>query len=143
MTRKMVMLLVAVLGFGLGVSWTSAQTTTQGSIAGTVHDATGAIIPNAAIRIVNNATNVTAVLNAGASGDFTAPLLDPGDYTVTVTAPGFGTFRVDHVIVQVGQTTQVDDKNDGRGSHIRGRSYRGGSGDELRVGELFLEHQFD
>src|SRR5580693_3771082 len=110
MTRKIVMLLVAALGFGLGASWTSAQTTTQGSIAGTVQDATGAIIPNAAIRIVNNATNVTAVLNAGASGDFTAPLLDPGDYTVTVSASGFGTFRVDHVIVQVGQTTQVATK---------------------------------
>jgi hypothetical protein len=110
MTRKIAMLLVAVLGFGLGASWTSAQTTTQGSIAGTVQDATGAIVPNAAIRIVNNATNVTAVLNAGGSGDFTAPLLDPGVYTVTVTAPGFGTFRVDHVIVQVGQTTQVATK---------------------------------
>src|SRR5580658_9482752 len=101
MTRQIAMLLVAVLGFGLGASRTSAQTTTQGSIVGTVQDATGAIVPNAAIRIVNNATNVTAVLNAGSSGDFTAPLLDPGVYTVTVTAAGFGTFRVDHVIVQV------------------------------------------
>ena len=104
--------LAVLVLFGLGITAGKmmAQTTTQGSITGTVLDATGAIVPNATIKIVNNATNATAVLSAGASGDFAAPLLEPGDYTVTVTAPGFGTFRADHVIVQVGQATQVSTK---------------------------------
>ena len=107
MTRKIAMLLVAVLGFGLGASWTLAQTTTQGSIKGTVMDATGAVVPNATVKIVNNATNATIGLTSSASGDFAAPLLEPGDYTVTVSAAGFATYQANHVIVYVGQATQV------------------------------------
>jgi hypothetical protein len=78
----------------LGAGRAMAQTTTQGSIAGSTLDSTGAILPNATVKIVNNATNVSTVLQSGNSGDFAAPLLDPGEYTVTVTAPGFGTYQV-------------------------------------------------
>ena len=35
----------------------NAQTYTEGAIAGTVFDSTGAVVPGAAISIVNNGTN--------------------------------------------------------------------------------------
>ena len=88
----------------------TAQTTTQGSIIGTTMDPTGAVVPNAKIQIVSDATNVATSLTGDSSGNFDAPLLDPGTYTITVTAPGFNTFKVRQVVVQVGQATRVTPK---------------------------------
>ena len=87
--------------------YAAAQTTTQGSITGTTFDATGAVVVHAVVKIVNNATNATTVLTSDSNGGFIAPLLEPGEYTVNVSAPGFDTFRVQHVIVQVGQATEL------------------------------------
>jgi len=98
------MLCVAFVGQSI------AQSTTQGSISGTVADATGAVIPGATIKIVNDGTNATVTLTADASGYYKDPLLEPGSYTVTVTAPGFEVFKENKVIVQVSTVTTVDPK---------------------------------
>jgi hypothetical protein len=84
-----------------------AQSTTQGAIAGTVEDATGAVIPGAAVTIHNDGTNAENHLTADSSGYFSAPLVEPGVYTVTITASSFGTIVEKHVVVQVGQQTSV------------------------------------
>jgi hypothetical protein len=65
-------------------------------------------LPNAAVTIHNNGTNAEQHLKADSSGYFMAPLLEPGTYTVTIDAPGFGEFTADTVIVQVGQLTTVE-----------------------------------
>ena len=85
-----------------------AQSTTQGAIAGTVFDSTGAVVPGASISIVNNGTNAALALKADGSGYYKAPELQPGNYTVTVTAPGFETYRQVNVIVIVNESTAVD-----------------------------------
>ncbi len=91
--------------------WTSAsilaQSTSQGAIAGTAEDSTGAAIPGAVVTIHNDGTNADHPLTADASGYFNAPLLEPGTYTVTITAPSFGTEVEKGVVVQVGQLTTV------------------------------------
>ena len=84
-----------------------AQSTTQGAVAGTVEDPTGAVVSGAAVSIRNNNTNATVQVTADASGYFNAPLLEPGTYTVTVTAPGFASYRADSVTVVVGQVTSL------------------------------------
>ena len=84
-----------------------AQSTTQGAIAGTVLDSSGAAVPNAAVTIHNTATNADIHLSPDQSGYFKAPLLDPGTYTVTIAAPGFGNETDDHVDVVVGQITTL------------------------------------
>jgi hypothetical protein len=105
MTKVKVFFLLAVLGLTVGRML--AQTTTQGSISGTTYDVSHAVIPNATVRIVNSATNAVLALKSGDSGEFVAPLLEPGEYTVSINAPGFDTYRANHVIVQVGQSTHV------------------------------------
>src|ERR1700679_94434 len=70
-----------------------AQSSTQGAIAGTVEDATEAVIPNATITVHNNGTNAEQKYTADASGYFKDPLLEPGTYTVTISAPGFKEYR--------------------------------------------------
>jgi len=101
---------VAVLGLLAAAPALLAQTTTQGAIAGTVSDNTGAVLPNAVVKIVNDATNNESVLHSNATGDFTAHLLEPGTYTVVVNVTGFSTYRAKQVIVQVGQTTTLEVK---------------------------------
>jgi hypothetical protein len=92
----------------LAVRPMQAQSTTQGAIGGTVFDKTEATIPKASITVHNDGTNAEIHLITDESGYFKAPLLEPGTYTVTVTAPGFGKYRATTVIVQVGQLTTVE-----------------------------------
>ena len=85
----------------------SAQTSTQGAITGTTTDASGAVVPGTTVTIVNDATNSRIVLQSNANGDFLAPLLEPGSYTVTFSSPGFQTFIAQKVLVQVSQSTKL------------------------------------
>jgi hypothetical protein len=84
------------------------QSTTQGAISGTVFDATNAAIPNAKVVIVNNGTNAEQTLTTGESGGYKAPLLAPGTYTVTISAPGFGETKSTGVVVQVQTVTELN-----------------------------------
>lgn len=84
-----------------------AQTQTQGAITGTVEDATGAVVPKATIVVHNSATNADTKLTSDDSGYFNAPLLQPGEYNVTITAGGFASYVENHVIVQVSQATTL------------------------------------
>jgi hypothetical protein len=99
---------VFVLVAFVGSAGLIAQSTTQGSITGTVMDPSGAVVSNAAISIKNIATGFTLNLVADGSGFYKAPLLEPGEYTVSVTAPGFANFRAEHVVVVVGQVTSIE-----------------------------------
>ena len=79
-----------------------AQSTTQGAIGGTVVDTSGAAVAGAAVTLHNDGTNAEFKLTADASGYFKAPLVPPGTYTVTIVAPGFGTYSAKTVAVTVG-----------------------------------------
>jgi hypothetical protein len=103
-------LLALAAGVALATGMAAAQSTTQGAIAGTVEDATSAVISNATITIHNEGTNAEKKLTSDASGYFIAPLLEPGAYTVTIVATGFGTESQTHVTVQVGQLTTLTPK---------------------------------
>jgi hypothetical protein len=84
-----------------------AQTSTQGSIAGTVMDQAGAVVGNVAVTIHNMGTNAEINLTADSGGFFKAPLLEPGSYSVSFTAPGFAPYRANSVLVVVGQVTTI------------------------------------
>jgi hypothetical protein len=60
-----------------------------GSINGTVTDATGAVVPNASITLVNVANGAQRVSTTNSQGDYSITQLPPADYRITVTAAGF------------------------------------------------------
>jgi hypothetical protein len=105
---RCIALLLTVVATSFSVAY--AQSTTQGAIAGTVEDATGAAIPGAKVVIHNDGTNAEHVLAGDGSGYFNEPLLEPGVYTVTVSASGFGSEVESHVTVFVGQQTTLAPK---------------------------------
>ncbi len=61
----------------------------RGTIAGSVLDPSGAVVPGAQVVVVNTAMGTRVVLRTNTEGRYAAPLLIPGLYTVEVEAPGF------------------------------------------------------
>jgi hypothetical protein len=89
--RRPLLAMTAALGLAIGCSNAFAQSG-AGSIQGTVTDSTGAVIPNATIHIVNQATNVAGDARSNAVGFYQVPGLFTGTYTVTATAPNMKTY---------------------------------------------------
>src|ERR1051326_9127670 len=89
-------LLVVFLGCA---AW--AQNVT-GSIAGTVKDPSGALVPNATVTLTDTDKNaVVRTMTTGASGEFSAPALPIGHYSLTVQAPGFQKFLQSGIVLNV------------------------------------------
>ncbi len=75
---------------------------TGGQIVGTVTDQQGAAVPNATVKVTNAATSLVQTLTTNDQGGFRAVSLAPGDYTVEVSATGFGTSTQTGYHVEVG-----------------------------------------
>ena len=67
----------------------AAAQESRGSIAGLVVDSSGGALPGVTVTIRNNGTNATVVQTTNDAGQYTAVLLLPGTYTVTVELSGF------------------------------------------------------
>jgi len=80
---------------------------TTGTIQGTVIDANGASVPGANVEIKNLDTNFTRTLTTDEEGRFVAPLLQPGNYQVTVSKQGFGTTQLPNAVLTVGQALNL------------------------------------
>lgn len=83
-----------------------AQITTTG-IRGIVRDQSGAVIPNATIKLVDNSTGVERATVSSSDGGFLFPNLQFGSYKLTVTAAGFITTVIAAITVESGRTTDV------------------------------------
>src|SRR5579875_1151196 len=81
-------LLLGVLAVPHGLQ---AQGTTA-TLSGTVADATGAVIPNATVRLKNEATGDTRQSKSNAAGDFSFSAVPVGNYEVDVDMSGFQKF---------------------------------------------------
>src|SRR6185312_4144385 len=79
-----------------------------GTITGTVTDAQGAAVPNAAITIIEDATGLSYDAHTNESGTYSHPLLKAGTYTVTIEAAGFQKAQQKGVIVQPSTPTPVN-----------------------------------
>ncbi len=86
-----------------------AQTLTSGALAGTVTDPSGAVVPKATVTLKSNATGATRTTTSNAAGAYRFSLLQPGSYTITVTAQGF-TKAQTSTSINVGQATVADVK---------------------------------
>src|ERR1700735_1178693 len=65
------------------------QTADTGAIAGTVSDPRGARVARPTIVVQSQATEEERDLATDAEGNFAVPFLTPGNYDLTVRAPGF------------------------------------------------------
>ena len=83
MFRKTTLVLFAVcLALGMMNAWGQAV----GTLNGTILDAAGAVVPGAAVVVVNNDTKVENKTTSTSAGAYTIPYLPEGTYTIRVTS---------------------------------------------------------
>jgi Carboxypeptidase regulatory-like domain len=73
----------------------------RATLGGTVTDPSGAAIPNATVKATNIAVNSTKETKTTSEGLFTIPYLEPGDYTIEVSAKGFQLMKRTDITLQV------------------------------------------
>jgi len=91
-----------LLGLGLlAPSAMMAQLVPTATLTGSVTDPTGAVVPSAAIQLVNTATQVTVKATSDAQGRFLFSFLQPGQYRLEVSAQGFTKYRQTGITLNV------------------------------------------
>jgi hypothetical protein len=85
-----------------------AQLTASATLQGTVLDKSGAVVPNAEVKITNPATGLTRSATTTDSGTYRFDLLPAGNYDVRISAKGFAIASFPRITLSVSQTTTVD-----------------------------------
>jgi hypothetical protein len=107
LTRRITFLLLATLGVLLFSAPLFAQGN-FGRILGTVTDQSGGVISGATVTIIDKDRGVARTLTTDAAGEYNAPTLIPGTYTVRVEVKGFQTVDRQNVVLEVGKEVRVD-----------------------------------
>jgi hypothetical protein len=94
----------------LGAAHSASAQAVSGTILGTVTDPTGAVVSSAKITIINEGTGLTRTLTSDNRGEFTAPSLPTGHYTVTAELTGFKLMTLSNIEVGVDQRVRIDVK---------------------------------
>jgi hypothetical protein len=85
-----------------------AQSGTTSAISGMVADATGAALPHAAVTATNVDTKAARAGQTNADGRFLFSQVNPGTYTVMVSAAGFAEQTSPPIAVAVGRTVTLN-----------------------------------
>ena len=80
----------------------------RGTISGTVHDATGAVVPGVQITATAMSTNVSVTLSTNGAGDYTIPSLPVGTYRIRGQKEGFRPAEVTGLTVNAATTVRAD-----------------------------------
>ena len=94
--------------FGAMLAGVPALAQSTATLAGTVKDPTGAVLPGATVVVHNNGTGVDRRITSDSAGQYVVPSLIPGDYNVTVSATGFASYTVKSYVLQVDQKATLD-----------------------------------
>jgi len=125
---SLILLAAAVL-----VAWTLGAPKAQaqvlyGSVVGEVTDASGAVVPNAAVTLKSKDTGVSRSATSDGAGRYSFVNVLPGKYTINVVATGFRTFAETDFDVSPNTVARVDTKMEVgqiyRSGDRAGRSYR-------------------
>ncbi len=89
----------------LGAIPAAAQTA---QIVGRVTDASGAVVPGTAIRIINVATGIARDVQTNSDGYYAVPLLQPGEYAASAEQKGFKTVNRSGLLLEVDQRAELN-----------------------------------
>ena len=105
MLRKQWLLLLALAG---ALSLNSFGQVASAELSGTVLDSSGAAVANATVTATNRATNLARTAASDSTGNYIITLLPPGDYSLSVEAPGFRKLVQSGITLQINQQAHVD-----------------------------------
>ena len=96
--------LIALVFMLLSAAW--AQN--EGAISGTVQDSTGAVVPNATVKLTNHEQGTVRTAQTNASGVYQFSFLPAGTYDLEVSAAGFKTTTRTNETLAVAQNVRLD-----------------------------------
>jgi hypothetical protein len=85
----------------------SAQAVT-GTIIGRVTDSSGAVVPGVTVTLTNTGTKLTRVVTTDTDGEYSAPSLPTGKYSVSAEISGFRAVTMSNVDLGVDQRVRID-----------------------------------
>jgi hypothetical protein len=83
---------------------------TTSRVLGTVQDSSGAIVPDAAVKLVNEATGVVFATKSSSAGTYAFEAVQPGTYELDVEAAGFRAVASHQNVVTIGQPATINVK---------------------------------
>jgi hypothetical protein len=108
MLRSKLSLLVLSLLFCVAVSMEARAQAVYGSIAGTVTDSAGAVVPEATVTITSIERNTTDTVTTNESGLYVKDRLLPGRYKVSIEKTGYKKGEIPELVVNVDAQTNND-----------------------------------
>jgi len=105
MARILASLVFAILV--LNSPQTARAQEARGTIKGTVVDGSGAIVPNASVKITNVAMGVSVTVPTNTAGVYQAPFLIPGTYRMEVTNQGFKKYVRDNIVLRINDLLEL------------------------------------
>ena len=111
MTTKGIIRFVSLLLVGLSIAIGGTRARAQyedGSLIGTIHDASGAVVANATVTVTNTNTGRVTNVVSNSSGDYEVPSLHVGVYTIQAQATGFAPAQARNIGIAVGARQRID-----------------------------------
>ena len=101
-----------VFGLALSLTFSPSAAAQAGNAAaalnGTVRDASGGVVPGAAIVLANTKTGFIETTSSNSTGNYSLVDIIPGDYTVSVSETGFATQKSAPFTLSVNQTATIN-----------------------------------
>ena len=104
--------LMALLGMFL-IAPARSQEVTGGMVVN-VTDTTGALVSGASLTLINKDTNSKLTGTTTSDGVYSYNFLQPGEYSLTVDAPGFKSAQLTNISVHIGEHVHATRANEGR-----------------------------
>src|SRR3954451_461037 len=98
---------VLLLALTFGAAFLAAQTTST-EVLGTVTDSSGAVVPDSKVTLLRVETGERRVATTDESGNYSFPLIEQGDYTVSIEKQGFKTQVRTEIHVEYQQKARVN-----------------------------------
>jgi uncharacterized surface anchored protein len=107
MTKIFSIRCVRIIAASLCLCATPLMAQFRSSIEGAITDASGAVLADVTVVLINTATGVSQSAQTNAEGYFRFPTLPPGSYKLTATKAGFQTLNQENVSLLAQETRTV------------------------------------
>src|ERR1700730_17325297 len=84
-----------------------AQIANDGAVLGAVTDQSGAVVPGAKVTVTNLDTGLIKEDATDSAGNFAILALPIGPYSVTVSMNGFKSWKMDRLVLEIGQRSRL------------------------------------
>ncbi len=106
--RVSVLALCAAILCLLSLTCSARAQVATGDILGSVRDNTGAVVPDASVRLENVGTHEVRTFTTSSSGEYTFSALQPGTYVLTIGSPSFKTYTARDIVVAATDRVRID-----------------------------------